>query len=80
MSGKLSILTSILKTSFTRPPIVKDKVFVMTMDNRFSCNPEAIIKEVLKAFIYFNFLCFLFANQSLQTVDNGLNGIAYGKG
>ena len=50
MSGKLSILNSILKTTFTRPPIVKDKVFVMTMDNRFSCNPEAIIKEVLVSY------------------------------
>ena len=47
MSGKLGILTSILKTSFTKPPIVKDKVFVMTMDNRFSCNPAAIVKELL---------------------------------
>lgn len=47
MSGKLGILTSIIRTSLSRPKIEKDKVFVMTIDNRFSCNPAAIVRELL---------------------------------
>lgn len=50
MSGKLGILTSIISTSLSRPQIEKDKVFVMTFDNRFSCNPAAIVKELLVSY------------------------------
>ena len=45
--NKIRSMLNMIRVSFSRPIIEPSKIFVMTFDNSYSCNPAAIAEELL---------------------------------